>query len=347
MNQQLYNSAEQLTVLQSNIEIKLEEQVVLNIIEANRKFPDNEWSGICFYNIENPNDDLTSYKINVVGFVPLHVGSKTSTEFNFDNKHIMYMLENGLDDCHFGHIHSHNTMDVFFSGVDNSDLVNSSPNYFMLLSLIVNNKLEFKARIAQKVTIEETITSKTLTGNKSHSGGLKEKVYAYEATVITNLKKDENFLLALNSLTLPVAPTFNTLITTTGTARTNLPTYGQQLSLPLQKTGQKSLEITGGKVNILEFIQQSIFEDYSFKTLDQVIQDWDYTEAGPIDWGYIWEDYCDTISSSDKTRTSQNKYLEFLNLVDNKLRNTIHSNKPDVTMLLKTLKKEIDECQSL
>ena len=43
---------------------------------------------------------------------------------------------------------SHNNMAVFFSGVDNSELTDNAPNYNYYLSLIVNNKNEYCARIA-------------------------------------------------------------------------------------------------------------------------------------------------------------------------------------------------------
>lgn len=47
-----------------------------------------------------------------------------------------------------GHIHSHNTMDTYFSGVDMSELNDNSEFHNYYLSLIVNNFMKMKAKVA-------------------------------------------------------------------------------------------------------------------------------------------------------------------------------------------------------
>lgn len=48
-----------------------------------------------------------------------------------------------LEECRIGHIHSHNTMGVFFSGTDWGELEDNAPNHNYYLSLIVNNFMDF------------------------------------------------------------------------------------------------------------------------------------------------------------------------------------------------------------
>lgn len=62
------------------------------------------------------------------------------------------MLDNDLLDCKIGLIHSHNTMATFFSGTDNSTLISEGMDTCHFLSLIINNKGEYTARITRKAT---------------------------------------------------------------------------------------------------------------------------------------------------------------------------------------------------
>jgi len=53
-----------------------------------------------------------------------------------------------------GHIHSHNTMGVFFSGTDMSELNDNSASHNFYLSLIVNNFMDFTAKVAFRGEID-------------------------------------------------------------------------------------------------------------------------------------------------------------------------------------------------
>lgn len=107
-----------------------------------------EWSGILFYKTEGSIQDPENFKIILEDILPLHKGTSTYTEYTFDERVIEYIEENEhLEECRIGHIHSHNTMGVFFSGTDWSELEDNAPNHNYYLSLIVNNFMDFCAKV--------------------------------------------------------------------------------------------------------------------------------------------------------------------------------------------------------
>lgn len=97
-----------------------------------------------------------------------------------------------MKDYKRGHIHSHNTMSVFFSGTDNSELVDNAPNYNYYVSLIVNNRNDMMARVAF-VTKVKSLDKKTFVfkGNEgedivvenAEQAKEEEKVYYYDCDI--------------------------------------------------------------------------------------------------------------------------------------------------------------------
>lgn len=107
-----------------------------------------EWSGILFYKTEGSIKEPETFRIILEDILPMHKGSQAYTEYTFDEKVIEYIEENEhLEECRIGHIHSHNTMGVFFSGTDWSELEDNAPNHNYYLSLIVNNFMDFCAKV--------------------------------------------------------------------------------------------------------------------------------------------------------------------------------------------------------
>lgn len=122
-------------------------QKVLNQIKwLCREIPKVEWSGILFYTVEGSIKDPKNMVITLQDILPMHKGSATYTEYTFDSRVLDYLEEN--EDLKLGHIHSHNTMNVYFSGTDWSELEDNSPNHNFYLSLIVNNFMDFCAKVA-------------------------------------------------------------------------------------------------------------------------------------------------------------------------------------------------------
>ena len=117
------------------------------------KLPDNEWSGVLYYDYKGSfkNKDIT---FEAVDFLVLDIGTSEHTEFAEDERIISYACSQGLLNQQVGLLHSHNRMAAFYSGEDTQTLIKegSARNHF--LSLVVNNKGEYVAAITRKVKIK-------------------------------------------------------------------------------------------------------------------------------------------------------------------------------------------------
>ena len=109
-----------------------------------------EWSGALFYTTEGSIQKPETFKITLKTILPLDMGSKAYTEYNLDER-FMDFIEEDFEErslWKLGHIHSHNTMNVFFSGTDMAELNDNAPAHNFYLSLIVNNYMDFMAKVA-------------------------------------------------------------------------------------------------------------------------------------------------------------------------------------------------------
>lgn len=87
-------------------------------------------------------------EIDLIEVFPMDKGTSVATDYDFDDNEIKHRMKNDhLDDCFIGLIHSHNKMGVFFSGTDMSELEDNAPNHNFYLSLIVNNALDYCAKV--------------------------------------------------------------------------------------------------------------------------------------------------------------------------------------------------------
>lgn len=97
------------------------------------------------------NDTL---KLHVIDLILKDVGTSGYTEYDWGTTLAEYFEEN--EDkwpVMFFSIHSHHTMGVTPSGVDDKHLYDNIENFPFHLSIIVNNKLDFNARIATDMMI--------------------------------------------------------------------------------------------------------------------------------------------------------------------------------------------------
>lgn len=132
-------------------------QVLNQIKYLCRKISAVEWSGVLFYSIEGSIKDPANMVIILQHILPLHKGTSGYTEYDFDERVVEYMMENEqAEDWKIGHIHSHNNMGVFFSGTDWSELEDNAPNHNFYTSLIVNNRMEFCAKVCFIAETEPT-----------------------------------------------------------------------------------------------------------------------------------------------------------------------------------------------
>ena len=165
-----------------------------------------EWSGILFYNVEGSIKDPANMVITLQDILPMHKGTSTFTEYAFDERVIDHMMDNEhLEDCKMGHIHSHNTIGVFFSGTDWSELEDNAPNHNFYLSLIVNNFMDFCAKVC---FIAETNEAKEFNFEAKDENGNKyvyktenfevntKKLVVYDCEInspIKNISVQDNF----------------------------------------------------------------------------------------------------------------------------------------------------------
>lgn len=119
---------------------------------------DVEWSGVLFYRYTGSfeNDD---FEVTCVDILPMDIGSSAYTEFDESPDVITYRIDNDLLDENImeGLIHSHNNMSTFFSGTDQSTLVEEGTNVNHFVSLIVNNAGTYTAGVTRKITTESEI----------------------------------------------------------------------------------------------------------------------------------------------------------------------------------------------
>ncbi len=106
-----------------------------------------------FYKITGSIADLSTFSVEVADILLMDKGTSGYTEYHFDEDVAGFIMDKAMEDSEWmgikiGHIHSHNTMGVFFSGVDMSELHENSPNHNFYLSLIVNNYMEMTAKIS-------------------------------------------------------------------------------------------------------------------------------------------------------------------------------------------------------
>ena len=119
-------------------------------------FPNREWSGYLVYRMAYSKEE-EDYHIYIDRIIPLDVGTETETEY--DDGYIPQAVKDLLEDdgeLRLGHIHSHNTQEVFFSSTDINELVRGAERSEPYLSLIVNNLMEMEAKLC--------VPAKPLTG---------------------------------------------------------------------------------------------------------------------------------------------------------------------------------------
>ena len=124
-----------------------------------------EWSGILLYTIDkgdisNP-DELV---ITAKAMFPMDIGTAAYTEYDYGPEVMdMYdMYPKALEEGWIlGHIHTHHSMKAYFSGTDLQELRDNIDNHSNYLSLIVNFKKEYCAKICKKGS--RKVESKSLT----------------------------------------------------------------------------------------------------------------------------------------------------------------------------------------
>lgn len=184
-----------------------------------------EWSGPLFYKVDGDLSDIPNMTVTCLDILPLDKGSSAYTEYTMDGDVLAYMLdeitETPFEDIKIGHCHSHNSMAVFFSGTDQSELHDNAPNHNVYLSLIVNNKGDYDCRLAYIGEAGTTTTVECLNVDGtpvtfSSSKAKKEVLVWHDCEVIEEVTTEpvsESYMERITTLDKS-KPTFNYMKTT-------------------------------------------------------------------------------------------------------------------------------------
>lgn len=138
------------------IPITIDESVIDIIRYLCDRISREEWSGVIFYTTDGSITDLANFSINVKHLYPMQKGSASFTEYAFDDpEFINYRMKNPeVNMMRIGHMHSHNTMNTFFSGTDKDEVNENSEFHNYYLSIITNNFLDFSAAIGFRAKMQ-------------------------------------------------------------------------------------------------------------------------------------------------------------------------------------------------
>lgn len=159
---------------QSSYKLIIPQHVEGKIRTLLREVHNIEWSGVLFYTYSG-SFETKDLVLICQDLVPMNIGSTGYTEFDVNEDIITYMTMHDLLDCQMGLIHSHHSMNTFFSDTDARTLYEEGNDRINFLSLIVNNAGEYNARITEKDMLHITKLTKSTTKFFSDSEYTSEK----------------------------------------------------------------------------------------------------------------------------------------------------------------------------
>ncbi len=164
----------------------ISKEVQSQIMFLHNKIGDIEWSGLLFYSIVSGDisePETLVLRANKIYLMDIGVG--TYTEFTPDES-IVDFYDKYPDSVNqkWGMIHTHHSMQTFFSGTDTDELVSNAGSHNFYLSLIVNHKSDFCAKIGIAVEVESEVKNKFL-----FSHGLSFKSFINNEKVETKKEK--------------------------------------------------------------------------------------------------------------------------------------------------------------
>ena len=149
-----------------------------------------EWSGILLYSMEGTIKDPQNLKITLEDIFPMNKGNGTYTEYEFNEVFVGYLMEDRDRRAAWrvGHIHSHNSMNTFFSGTDTDELKDNSEFHNLYLSVITNNAFDFTSRIAFRAKVKSRVETVDEDGETYIIENLASEkiVYSYDCEVYTS-----------------------------------------------------------------------------------------------------------------------------------------------------------------
>lgn len=150
------STLETIKLTNKEVNVIIDDDIIEKIKFLCSKMPKVEWSGLLFYKIRSGtmSDHKKPFLIDVKDIFLMDKGSAGYTEYdvNQGSNMIMKYYKNNrkalTEKWKVGHVHSHNTMSVYFSSTDMSELEDNVQKHNIYLSLIVNNYLDMCAKVA-------------------------------------------------------------------------------------------------------------------------------------------------------------------------------------------------------
>lgn len=136
--------------LKAKSKLIISKELQSQIMFLHNKVKDIEWSGILFHSVVSGNINEPENLVLKAERVYLQdIGVSTYTEFETNEKILdFYDAYPEAMTWKMSLIHTHHSMQAFFSGTDTKELHDNAGKYNYYLSLIVNHKSEFCAKIA-------------------------------------------------------------------------------------------------------------------------------------------------------------------------------------------------------
>ncbi len=136
--------------LKAKSKLIISKELQSQIMFLHNKVKDIEWSGILFHSVVSGNINEPETLVLKAEKVYLQdIGVSTYTEFETNEKILdFYDAYPQAMSWKMSLIHTHHSMQAFFSGTDTQELHDNAGKYNYYLSLIVNHKSEFCAKIA-------------------------------------------------------------------------------------------------------------------------------------------------------------------------------------------------------
>ena len=136
--------------LKAKSKLIISKELQSQIMFLHNKVKDIEWSGILFHSVVSGNiNEPENLVLKAERLYLQDIGVSTYTEFETNEKILdFYDAYPEAMTWKMSLIHTHHSMNAFFSGTDTQELHDNAGKYNYYLSLIVNHKSEFCAKIA-------------------------------------------------------------------------------------------------------------------------------------------------------------------------------------------------------
>lgn len=214
--------------LKSTPKLVLSRNIINQIDYFHKIVGKDEWSGVLVLridsgSIENPKE----FALTAVEILPMDIGTAAYTEYEFDLAGDPYQMDKiggvMLDKTlKMGHIHTHHSMGVFFSGTDVQELHDNAPNHNYYVSLIVN----FESPAAWKAKVVYLGSeSRTGTLTRSYNGTNGPVVSAIDLTKTEEVMYTMDLEIYIEVEDVKVSEDFSKRITDLKSKKDSIPKY--------------------------------------------------------------------------------------------------------------------------